>query len=37
MQAGVTTFGALNMKMDHSHSFPSGILHFPLVAPPGLA
>jgi hypothetical protein len=21
----------------HSHSFPSGILHFPLVAPPGLA
>jgi hypothetical protein len=23
------------MKRDHSHSFPSSILHFPLVARPG--
>jgi hypothetical protein len=31
-----TTFGALNIKTDHSHSFPFDILHFPLVAPPSL-
>jgi hypothetical protein len=27
---------ALNIKSDHSPSFPSNILHFPLIAPPGL-
>jgi hypothetical protein len=28
--------GALNFRSDHSSSFPSSILHFPLIAPPGL-
>jgi hypothetical protein len=28
--------GALNIRSDHSSSFPSSILHFPLIAPPGL-
>jgi hypothetical protein len=28
--------GAPNFRSDHSHSFPSSILHFPLIAPPGL-
>jgi hypothetical protein len=28
--------GALNFRSDHSPSFPSSILHFPLIAPPGL-
>jgi hypothetical protein len=28
--------GALNIRSDHSPSFPSNILHFPLIAPPGL-
>jgi hypothetical protein len=28
--------GAPNIRSDHSHSFPSSILHFPLIAPPGL-
>jgi hypothetical protein len=28
--------GALNFRSDHSSSFPSNILHFPLIAPPGL-
>jgi hypothetical protein len=28
--------GALNIKSDHSCSFPSSILYFPLIAPPGL-
>jgi hypothetical protein len=28
--------GALNIKSDHSPSFPSNILHFFLIAPPGL-
>jgi hypothetical protein len=28
--------GALNIISDHSPSFPSCILHFPLIAPPGL-
>jgi hypothetical protein len=27
---------ALNIISDHSRSFPSSILHFPLIAPPGL-
>jgi hypothetical protein len=27
---------ALNIRSDHSSSFPSSILHFPLIAPPGL-
>jgi hypothetical protein len=27
---------ALNIRSDHSPSFPSSILHFPLIAPPGL-
>jgi hypothetical protein len=27
---------ALNIRSDHSPSSPSGILHFPLIAPPGL-
>jgi hypothetical protein len=27
---------ALNIRSDHSTSFPSSILHFPLIAPPGL-
>jgi hypothetical protein len=27
---------ALNFRSDHSSSFPSSILHFPLIAPPGL-
>jgi hypothetical protein len=30
--AGDTTFGAPNKKTFHSQPFPSGILHFPLVA-----
>jgi hypothetical protein len=30
---GGTTFGALNMTTDLSPTFPSGILHFPLIAP----
>jgi hypothetical protein len=34
---GAITFGAPNIKTDHSHSFTYGILHFPLVAPLGLA
>jgi hypothetical protein len=33
---GATTFGALNMTPDLSPTFPSRILHFPLVAPPDL-
>jgi hypothetical protein len=28
--------GALNIRSDHSSSFPSSILHFLLIAPPGL-
>jgi hypothetical protein len=28
--------GALNIRLDHSSSFPSSILHFHLIAPPGL-
>jgi hypothetical protein len=28
--------GALNFRLDHSSSFPSSILPFPLIAPPGL-
>jgi hypothetical protein len=28
--------GALNIISDHSPSFPSSILHFPLIAPPGV-
>jgi hypothetical protein len=28
--------GALNFRLDHSLSFPSSILHFLLIAPPGL-
>ncbi len=28
--------GALNFRSDHSPSFPSSILHFPIIAPPGL-
>jgi hypothetical protein len=28
--------GALNIRTDHSSSFPSSILHFPLIAPPSL-
>jgi hypothetical protein len=28
--------GAPNIRSDHSPSFPSNILHFPLIAPPGL-
>jgi hypothetical protein len=28
--------GALNFRSDHSSSFPSSILHFLLIAPPGL-
>jgi hypothetical protein len=28
--------GALNIRSDHSPSFPSSILHFPPIAPPGL-
>jgi hypothetical protein len=28
--------GAPNFRSDHSHSFPSSILHFSLIAPPGL-
>jgi hypothetical protein len=35
-QARATTFGAPNMKTDHSPTFPSDILRFPLVAPSGL-
>jgi hypothetical protein len=27
---------ALNIRSDHSSSFPFSILHFPLIAPPGL-
>jgi hypothetical protein len=29
-------FGALNFRLDHPSSFPSSILPFPLIAPPGL-
>jgi hypothetical protein len=29
-------FGAPNIRSDHSPSFPSSILQFPLIAPPGL-
>jgi hypothetical protein len=29
-------FGAPNFRSDHSSSFSSSILHFPLIAPPGL-
>jgi hypothetical protein len=29
-------FEVLNIRSDHSASFPSSILHFPLIAPPGL-
>jgi hypothetical protein len=28
--------GAPNIRSDHSPYFPSSILHFPLIAPPGL-
>jgi hypothetical protein len=28
--------GALSIRSDHSSSFPSSILHFPLIVPPGL-
>jgi hypothetical protein len=28
--------GAPNNRLDHTSSFPSSILHFPLIAPPGL-
>jgi hypothetical protein len=28
--------GALNIRSEHSPSFPSSILHFPLIAPPDL-
>jgi hypothetical protein len=28
--------GALNFRSDHASSFPSSILHFPLIVPPGL-
>jgi hypothetical protein len=28
--------GPLNFRSDHSSSFPSSIIHFPLIAPPGL-
>jgi hypothetical protein len=28
--------GAPNIRSDHSPSFPSSILHFPLITPPGL-
>jgi hypothetical protein len=28
--------GALNIRSDHSPSFPSSIIHFPKIAPPGL-
>jgi hypothetical protein len=28
--------GAPNFRSNHSSSFPSSILHFPLIAPPGL-
>jgi hypothetical protein len=27
---------ALSIRLDHSPSFPSSILHFPIIAPPGL-
>jgi hypothetical protein len=29
-------FEVLNIRSDHSPSFPSSILHFPLIAPPSL-
>jgi hypothetical protein len=35
-QVGATTFGAPNMTTDLSPTFPFDILHFPLIAPPGL-
>jgi hypothetical protein len=28
--------GALKIRSDHSPSFPSSVLHFPIIAPPGL-
>jgi hypothetical protein len=28
--------GPLNLRSDHSSSFPSSVLHFSLIAPPGL-
>jgi hypothetical protein len=34
--AGGYHLGALNIRSDHSSSFPSSTLHFPLIAPPGL-
>jgi hypothetical protein len=33
---GTTTFGALNMEIDHSPTFTSGILHFLMAVPSGL-
>jgi hypothetical protein len=41
MQASIDTgrgyhLEALNIRSDHSHSFPSSILYFPLIAPPSL-
>jgi hypothetical protein len=33
---GAYHLGAPNIRSDHSSSFPSSILHFPLIAPPGL-
>jgi hypothetical protein len=35
-QAGGYHLEALNFRSDHSPSFPFSILHFPLIAPPGL-
>jgi hypothetical protein len=35
-QVGATTFRALNMKIDHTPTFPSSILHFPLITLPSL-
>jgi hypothetical protein len=41
MRALIDTGGATTLELqiydrDHSSSFPSSILHFPLIAPPGL-
>jgi hypothetical protein len=33
---GAYHLGALHFRSDYSSSFPSNILHFPLIAPPGL-